>query len=177
MKGSYLKSASGAYKLILQQNGNLEIVCKNTSVWSRNTFGSDINSMRFGDFGIIGLRKSSSPWDVWSSITGWQGSITPDSLIMQHDGNLRAFERELISNGKRQIFATNSFGKCPAGNIFFAFRLCYAMRKKCPYLELFWSKFSRMLTEYGEVLRISPYSVRIRKNADENNSEYGHFLR
>ena len=32
MKGSYLKSPSGAYKLILQQNGNLETVCKNTSV-------------------------------------------------------------------------------------------------------------------------------------------------
>ena len=177
MKGSYLKSASGAYKLILQQNGNLEIVCKNTSVWSTNTFDSDINSMRFDNLGIIGLRKSSTPWDVWSSMPGWQGSINPDSLIMQDDGDLRAFERELISNEKRQIFATNSFGKCPAGNISFSFRLCYAMRKKYPYSELFWSAFSRMWTEYGEALRISPYSVRMRKNADQKNSEYGHFLR
>ena len=38
---------------------------------------------------------------------------------MQDDGNLRAFDRELISNEKRQVFATNSFGNCPAGNIFF----------------------------------------------------------
>ena len=108
---------------------------------------------------------------------GWQGSITPDSLMMQDDGNLRAFERELISNEKRQIFATNSFGKCSAGNIFFSFRLCYAMRKKCPYLELFLSAFSPISTEYEEVLRISPYSVRMRENADQNISEYGHFLR
>ena len=36
------------------------------------------------------------------------------------------------------------------------------MRKKCPYSELFWSGFSRIWT---------------RENADQNNSEYGHFSR
>ena len=46
----------------------------------------------------------------------------------------------------------------------------------CPYSELFWSVFSRIRTENGEILRISPYSVRIRENTDQNNSEYGHFL-
>ena len=51
------------------------------------------------------------------------------------------------------------------------------MREKCPYLELFWFLFSSIRTEYGEVLRISLYSVRMRENADQNNSEYGHFLR
>ena len=34
--------------------------------------------------------------------------------------------------------------------------------------------FFRILTEYGEILRISSYSV---QNADQNNSEYEHFLR
>ena len=33
-----------------------------------------------------------------------------------------------------------------------------ALRKKCPYSELFWSAFSRILTEYEEIFRISPYS-------------------
>ena len=42
------------------------------------------------------------------------------------------------------------------------------LRKKCPYLELFWSIFSRIRTEYE--------SVRIRENADQNNSEYEHFF-
>ena len=37
------------------------------------------------------------------------------------------------------------------------------LRKKCPYSELFWSA--------------SPYSVRMQENADQNNSEYGHFSR
>ena len=35
------------------------------------------------------------------------------------------------------------------------------MRKKSLYLKLFWSVFSRIRTEYGEI---------------QNNSEYGHFL-
>ena len=35
------------------------------------------------------------------------------------------------------------------------------MRKKSPYLKLFWSVFSRIRIEYGEI---------------QNNSEYGHFL-
>ena len=34
------------------------------------------------------------------------------------------------------------------------------LHKKCPYSELFWSVFSC-----------------IRENTDQNNSEYGHFLR
>ena len=35
------------------------------------------------------------------------------------------------------------------------------LRKKCPYSELFWSAFSSICAEYGEILRISPYSVRM----------------
>ena len=54
-----------------------------------------------------------------------------------------------------------------------------ALREKCPYSEIFWSIFSRIWTEYGEgeMLRISQYSVRMRENTDQKNSEYGHFLR
>ena len=52
-----------------------------------------------------------------------------------------------------------------------------ALREKCQYLELFWSIFSRTWTEYGKILCISPYSVRMRENADQNNSKYGHFSR
>ena len=41
----------------------------------------------------------------------------------------------------------------------------------------FWSEFSRIRTKYEEILRISPYSVQMLENADQNNSENGHFLR
>ena len=51
-----------------------------------------------------------------------------------------------------------------------------ALREKCPYLELFWSAFSDIRTEYGEIRIISPYSVQMRENANKNNSKYGHFL-
>ena len=48
--------------------------------------------------------------------------------------------------------------------------------------ELFWSTFfpafSCIRTEHGEILRIfSPNAGKWGKNADQNNSEYGHFLR
>ena len=46
----------------------------------------------------------------------------------------------------------------------------------CPYSEFYWSAFSRIWTEYEEILRISPYSVRMRENTEQKNSEYGHFL-
>ena len=42
---------------------------------------------------------------------------------------------------------------------------------------VFWSVISRIGTKYGDILRISPYSVRMRENKKQNNSEYGHFLR
>ena len=49
--------------------------------------------------------------------------------------------------------------------------------EKYPYSEYFWYVFSRIWTEYGEILRISPHSVQMRENTDQKNSEYGHFSR
>ena len=37
--------------------------------------------------------------------------------------------------------------------------------------------FYRIWTEYGEIRSISLYSVRMRENTDQKNSEYRHFLR
>ena len=56
---------------------------------------------------------------------------------------------------------------------------CYfqSLLKKCRFLELFWFVFSRIRTEYGEIRSITPYSIRIRENTYQNNSEYGYFLR
>ena len=52
-----------------------------------------------------------------------------------------------------------------------------SMREKYLYLELFCSVLSRIRTEYGEIRSISQYSVRMRENMDQNNSEYGHLVR
>ena len=51
------------------------------------------------------------------------------------------------------------------------------LREKCPYSEFFWSVFSRSRTKYGEILRISPYSVRMLENTYQKNSKHRHFLR
>ena len=55
------------------------------------------------------------------------------------------------------------------------FSCSLTLRKKCPYSEYVWSIFSRLRTENGEIRSISPYSVWMRENADQNNSEYVHF--
>ena len=52
-----------------------------------------------------------------------------------------------------------------------------SLRERCPYSELFWSVFSRIWIEYGRTLHNSPYSVWMRENTDQSNSEYGQFLR
>ena len=49
--------------------------------------------------------------------------------------------------------------------------------KKCQYSELFWSVFSHIWTEYEKILSIFPYSVQMRQNTDQNNTDYGHFSR
>ena len=51
------------------------------------------------------------------------------------------------------------------------------LREKCLYSEFFWSVFFRIQTEYGEILRISPYSDQMHENTHQKNSEYGHILR
>ena len=48
------------------------------------------------------------------------------------------------------------------------------LRERHSFLELLRSVFSCIRTEYSS---ISPYSVGIRKNTDQNNSEYQNFLR
>ena len=44
------------------------------------------------------------------------------------------------------------------------------LREKCPYSELFWSTFFPHVFPLGLI-------AGMQKNADQNNSKYGHFLR
>ena len=55
-----------------------------------------------------------------------------------------------------------------------------SLRKKCPYLELFWSVSFPHFPAFGlntESSVFRPTAGKCGKNADQNNSEYGHFLR
>ena len=49
------------------------------------------------------------------------------------------------------------------------------MREKCLYLEFYRPIFSRIWTEYGEILSISPYSIWMPENTEQKNTEYRHF--
>ena len=51
------------------------------------------------------------------------------------------------------------------------------MYKTYPYSEFFWSIFSRVGSADGDLLYKSSYSVQMRKNTAQENSEYGYFLR
>ena len=51
------------------------------------------------------------------------------------------------------------------------------LREMCLFLELLWSAFSHIWTKDGETLRISPHSVGMWENTDQNSSEPEHFLR
>ena len=49
---------------------------------------------------------------------------------------------------------------------------------KCVQIQsFFWSVFSSIPTEYGKILHISPYSVRMRENTEQKNSVFGYFSR
>ena len=48
---------------------------------------------------------------------------------------------------------------------------------KVSVIGSFWSVFSRIRTEYGEIHCISPYLIWMRENTDQKNSEYGGFSR
>ena len=51
-----------------------------------------------------------------------------------------------------------------------------SLREKCPYSEFSGPYFSAFGLN-TEIRSIASYSVQIRENTDQKNSEYGHFLR
>ena len=58
--------------------------------------------------------------------------------------------------------------------------VCLTLLEKCRYSEFFWSVFSYIRTEYGEILRNTEYLSVFSPNAEnteQKNSEYRHFSR
>ena len=47
------------------------------------------------------------------------------------------------------------------------------LRENCPYSEFLWSVFSRIRTEYGEILGVSSYSVQMLENTDQKKLRIG----
>ena len=53
----------------------------------------------------------------------------------------------------------------------FSGTIFWALRKMCPYSELFLFVFSYIRTEYVDLQSKSPYSVQMQENTDQKNSE------
>ena len=68
------------------------------------------------------------------------------------------------------LFTQLTIGKCVV-------LVTYTLREKCPNKEFFPVRIFLIRIEYGDLLRESPYSVRIRKIQTRKNSVFGHFSR
>ena len=88
--------------------------------------------------------------------------------------NCRNMLREAVSE---TMFRKKAYNPITSSNLKVHCNLTITLRKKCPYSEFFRSVFSSIQSEYGDLRSISPYSVQMRENKDQKNSEYGHFLR
>ena len=87
-------------------------------------------------------------------------------------------ERRLLKGGACSDLGVNRAALIRGHRLFRSeCQRCFVNLEKCPYSEFFWSVFSHIWTEYEEIIRISPYSVRMLENTDQNNSGYGPFSR
>ena len=99
-----------------------------------------------------------------------------NSTLPSHYGNSCLTKFPLFSwNKLNKLLNHSSFNKEYFENLQYHISF-FPQRKRCPYSELFCYVFSRIWTEYGEILGMSPYSVRMPENADQSNSECRHFL-
>ena len=120
-----------------------------------------------------GLKYSQTPKQV-RHFFDFKESFTEDLLrnkLIFNWGHtlLSVMTKQLLARKEIFTFQWSKFSKETVGYL----TLC----EKCPYLEFFWTIFSRVLTEYGEILRIPPHSFRMRKKTDQRNFKYRHFSR
>ena len=110
-KRNSIKSGNGVYEFILQENGNLELKCNDTLLWSSDTKNSDVEDFQFQSDGNLVIRKKNGTY-AWESQTVYDGSGPngpPDRLILQNDGNV------VLYAGREAKWSTGTRGKCASG--------------------------------------------------------------
>ena len=106
-KGSSIKSENGIYKLILRESGNLELMCRDTSLWSSKTENPYVDVFQYQSNGNLVIRKADGRY-LWESKTVHDVK-PPGRLVLQNDGNL------ILYADSEAIWHTNTYGKCHTG--------------------------------------------------------------
>ena len=128
--------------------------------------------------------KTKSMSDVWGVSSVW--NIKLDKILLVASArdilknlsniNYRVYLQRYLSTFSYQLFWRNyqMFDRVLNTSVLADFWLSVTRISlnnihcvKCPYSEFFWSLFSRIRTEYGDLLRKSPYLVRMQENKDQ----------
>ena len=107
-KGKHLQSNNGIFKLTLQENGSLEILCRNKSIWSTDTITDNVDFMYLKTNGKLVLYGKDEA-DVWETDTSY-GVFEPQKLQLKNDGNL-----VLLDQFNSVVWASSTDSVCDQG--------------------------------------------------------------
>lgn len=102
LRGQQFKTANGAYRLIMQSDGNLVLYSPNRAVWASNTAGKSGTMLVMQTDGNLVLYASNGQ-ALWSSRTNNRNGY---QTVLQSDGNF-----VLYDNTGRPIWASNTAGR------------------------------------------------------------------
>ena len=87
-KGESITSNNGAYKLILQDDGNLVLYARDHAIWATGTDGQNVVRAEVQSDGNFVLYTPDKP--VWASQTKGKKDV---KLVLQDDRNLVLYEK------------------------------------------------------------------------------------
>ena len=111
-KGSYIKSESGNYKLILTESGDLELLFRDKLRWSSHTSEKNADVFLFQSDGNLVIRNvtGAGVWETNTMHNELGFDKPPDRLILQNDGNLVLYAGNIAKWSKK------TYGKCLTGS-------------------------------------------------------------
>ena len=111
-KGDSLTSENGEYKLILQENGNLQVLYGTMVVWSSNTINSNAEDLHFARSGNLVI-SGTAQQTYWSTNTA-NTSPKAEILVISDDGDLQLLSKDnqrVWHSGARMIPARGKICK------------------------------------------------------------------
>ena len=126
MKGDFILSPSGNMKLLMQEDDDLAIYCKDKQIWSAMSSGDDIDGLYFYDDGKLAVVRNDRSY-AWSTDTHTTPN-KPTSVVLAilEEGNLI-----LSTTSGQVVWYTLSYEKCPIG------------KRTCKFLIFYYSRLFR----------------------------------